>query len=399
MTRDTLDRVIVARLIEAPPEPYPLAPFPYLLTCCGRATDAVRARPGGSVEEKAALHDLAVEARAQVVQYASLLLSGSGVVPEVRRRACGGCGRAVGARVRGWPGFPCVGCGGASPRHPSPRHTHRRRPCHSAPSPQPAKAAARGGAQLADALIAAAGGRAELGVVAAPPGFLEELAAKAEDSLADILKPTGAGKGGWVRQHVGRGHRLGPAARSQRPPAAPGERRAQARARPRRAVAAGPNRCAVRDLASKVQAASPLGDYSPPLAAMRQLVSVEPIAKARAAVGMGGANAGAWPRPPAAGARPAFAAAWRHRAPPGPSSCLPPWSPPLPRRSWPCPRSCPTSRPTPAARCSCPAPPGWAPASAPACCRTPSSSRRPTWWPSASPTQRRAARCARGPAL
>jgi hypothetical protein len=35
----------------------------------------------------------------------------------------------------------------------------------------------------------------------------------------------------------------------------------------------------VRELAAKVQSCSPLGDYAAPLAAVRQLVSVEPIAK------------------------------------------------------------------------------------------------------------------------
>lgn len=38
--------------------------------------------------------------------------------------------------------------------------------------------------------------------------------------------------------------------------------------------------CAVRELASRVQSASPIGQYSAPLAAVKLLVSIEPIAKA-----------------------------------------------------------------------------------------------------------------------
>jgi hypothetical protein len=103
LTADSLDRAIVARLIESPPDAYPFPPFHYLLGCYARASDAVRggggaARGAGGAEEKQRLHDLAVEARAQVVQYASLLLAGSGVVPEVR---CGGRLGVVGGRLLG----------------------------------------------------------------------------------------------------------------------------------------------------------------------------------------------------------------------------------------------------------------------------------------------------------
>ncbi|GBF98629.1 ubiquitin conjugation factor E4-like [Raphidocelis subcapitata] len=169
----TLDRAIVARLIEAPPPAYPQPPLHYLLGCYARASDALRSASGGrgDAAERARLVEVVSEARAQVVQYAVLLLSGSGVVPE------------------------------------------------------PPKAAERGSAQLADALIAANGGRCEPGVVPMPPGFLEELASKC-DSLDAVLKPV------------------------------------------------------ARELAAKVQSCSPLGDYAAPLAAVRQLVSVEPIAKA-----------------------------------------------------------------------------------------------------------------------
>jgi len=88
LTGANLDRAIVARLIESPPASYPQPPFHYLLGCYSRASEALRggaaSRGAAAAEEKQRLHDLVVEARAQVVQYAVLLLSGSGVVPEVR---------------------------------------------------------------------------------------------------------------------------------------------------------------------------------------------------------------------------------------------------------------------------------------------------------------------------
>lgn len=58
------------------------------------------------------------------------------------------------------------------------------------PPPQPPAAAARGAAQLADALLVAQGARVGGGAVAAPPGFLEDFAAKC-DALGDVLKPVG----------------------------------------------------------------------------------------------------------------------------------------------------------------------------------------------------------------
>lgn len=92
MTLALLDRIIVARLIEAPPANYPQPPFHYLLGCYARAGDQLRAvssAPRLDAAAKQQLSDLAHEARAQVVQYASLLLSAGGVVPEVGRHAAG----------------------------------------------------------------------------------------------------------------------------------------------------------------------------------------------------------------------------------------------------------------------------------------------------------------------
>lgn len=176
MTRASLDRVIVSRLIESPPGSYSQPPFHYLLGCYSRASDQLRAVGGApsakyDADAKQRLCDMVAEARGQVVQYAALLLSGSGVVPE------------------------------------------------------PPESSSRGAAQLADALMAAQGARGAPGVVALPPGFLEDLASKCDDGLDGILKPV------------------------------------------------------VWDLSSRVQSCSPLGDYSAPLAAIRQLVGVEAVAQ------------------------------------------------------------------------------------------------------------------------
>lgn len=208
----TLDRAIVARLIEAPPSSYPQPPLHYLLGCYGRASDALRSAGGGrgDAAERARLVEVVSEARAQLVQYAVLLLSGSGVVPEVGRG-----GALCGAVPCVWRGKRPDECMQLMARARNPWEPSCALPSH----PQPPKAAERGAAQLADALIAANGGRCEPGVVPLPPGFLDELAAKC-DSLDVVLQPVGASGRVWdvhvrfsgvwrraTRQHGGRaGH-------------------------------------------------------------------------------------------------------------------------------------------------------------------------------------------------
>jgi hypothetical protein len=70
------------------------------------------------------------------------------------------------------------------------------------------------------------------------------------------LKALTRTKGPYLLQHISNPSRPAPVCRSCRPS------------------------CAVRELASRVQSASPIGQYSAPLAAVKLLVSIEPIAKA-----------------------------------------------------------------------------------------------------------------------
>lgn len=83
VTPDNLDRFIVSRLIESPPEQYPQQPFHYLLGCYHRAAAEQR-----SLGQDAAGQQLraTVDACKQLlVSYAGLVLMSAGVVPEVGR--------------------------------------------------------------------------------------------------------------------------------------------------------------------------------------------------------------------------------------------------------------------------------------------------------------------------
>ena len=82
--RDNLDRVIVNRLIEAPPNQYPLPPFQYLLACFAQCSQELRSIPTReSAESQQLIQEDIVACRDLLVSYASLILTGSGVVPEV----------------------------------------------------------------------------------------------------------------------------------------------------------------------------------------------------------------------------------------------------------------------------------------------------------------------------
>lgn len=86
MSQDNLDQVLVSRLIEAPPEQYPLQPFNYLLGCYERASQELRHIPASAdPQAQQQLRALVLSCREQLVSYAALLLAGSGIIPEVRR--------------------------------------------------------------------------------------------------------------------------------------------------------------------------------------------------------------------------------------------------------------------------------------------------------------------------
>lgn len=74
LNRDLLDRVLVARLIESPPQEYPQTPLQYLLGCYARCQDEQRKGP------KAELAPVLQGIRELVISYAGLTLTG-GIIP------------------------------------------------------------------------------------------------------------------------------------------------------------------------------------------------------------------------------------------------------------------------------------------------------------------------------
>jgi hypothetical protein len=83
LTQDLLDPVVVARLIEEPPENYPLAPFHYLLSCYARASEELRAL--GHIRDAAAqqaVQAAVLACRDLAVSYCCLTLT-AGFIPEV----------------------------------------------------------------------------------------------------------------------------------------------------------------------------------------------------------------------------------------------------------------------------------------------------------------------------
>eukprot|EP00879_Flechtneria_rotunda_P031441 GHRR01034350.1.p1 GENE.GHRR01034350.1~~GHRR01034350.1.p1 ORF type:complete len:131 (+),score=34.58 GHRR01034350.1:528-920(+) len=84
LTADNLDRVIVSRLIESPPEQYPQTPFNYLLGCFARCSNELRnISPRDDAATTEHLQQTIMACRTLLVSYAALALTGTGVVPEV----------------------------------------------------------------------------------------------------------------------------------------------------------------------------------------------------------------------------------------------------------------------------------------------------------------------------
>jgi len=83
MNKDMLDRLIVARLIESPPENYPQTPVQYLLGCYRRADDELRSR---TVAENPQLLSTGQSCKDLVVNYAGLTIPG-GIVPHIGAEA------------------------------------------------------------------------------------------------------------------------------------------------------------------------------------------------------------------------------------------------------------------------------------------------------------------------
>jgi ubiquitin conjugation factor E4 B len=87
MNKDMLDLIFVNRLIESPPEQYPQPPFQYLLGCFARSVNELRSvSPRHPPEVQQHLQGSIAACKELLVSYAALLLTSSGVVPEVRMR-------------------------------------------------------------------------------------------------------------------------------------------------------------------------------------------------------------------------------------------------------------------------------------------------------------------------
>lgn len=85
LTRDNLDLVFVNRLMESPPEQYPQQPFHYLLACFARSSSELRSMsPRLDAATQQQVQGTVVACRELIVQYASLLLTDTGVIPQVR---------------------------------------------------------------------------------------------------------------------------------------------------------------------------------------------------------------------------------------------------------------------------------------------------------------------------
>jgi ubiquitin conjugation factor E4 B len=85
MNKDMLDLIFVNRLIESPPEQYLQPPFQYLLGCFARAVNELRSvSPRQPPEVQQHLQGSIAACKELLVSYAALILTSSGVVPEVR---------------------------------------------------------------------------------------------------------------------------------------------------------------------------------------------------------------------------------------------------------------------------------------------------------------------------
>jgi ubiquitin conjugation factor E4 B len=83
---DNIDRVIVARLIESPPEDYPQPPLQYLFGCYSRLVDEARTR---QVSDKPGLVSALSACRELLVSYTGLVLAG-GIIPHLGKVVGGG---------------------------------------------------------------------------------------------------------------------------------------------------------------------------------------------------------------------------------------------------------------------------------------------------------------------
>ncbi len=178
-----LDRLVVARLIEAPPDDYPQAPLQYIMRCYARAADEAR---GKHVAASPALQATVQLCRELAINYAGLTLAG-GIVPHV--------GPVVSERCPPAPPLPSLRnrlgttCGADSPFHAPRAHRAPPRPTHVAsthprvpaaalgrPNPNPCTAGGGGGAPGRAAAAGRAGRPAGLaggaaGVAAAAAGL------------------------------------------------------------------------------------------------------------------------------------------------------------------------------------------------------------------------------------
>ncbi|KAL6763344.1 ubiquitin elongating factor core-domain-containing protein [Haematococcus lacustris] len=142
LRKEMLDRVVVARLIESPPEDYPQSPLQYLLGCYSRAIEEARTK---AVADKPVLISALASCKELLVSYASLTLNG-GIIPHVGQQAV--------------------------------------------------EAEKKGPLQLLDSIYArfGCGPASDPGVVSLPPGFLEEFSVKCEqdsnqEGLCEVLRP------------------------------------------------------------------------------------------------------------------------------------------------------------------------------------------------------------------
>jgi hypothetical protein len=219
MNKDMLDLIFVNRLIESPPEQYPQPPFQYLLGCFARAVNELRSvSPRHPPEVQQHLQGTIAACKELLVSYAALILTASGVVPEVGMRSCAlmSVGFGLLAHCASSNMQLCNTCSIANcllmqQQLKPAKLTHSvwdagsmLKNCRAAllccllPL-QPDAAAQRGALQLFDSMQAQFSSQGGLGgaaaspaVVALPLGFLEELAAAQDaEALGTIMGPMG----------------------------------------------------------------------------------------------------------------------------------------------------------------------------------------------------------------
>ena len=84
MDRDNLDLIFVNRLIESPPAQHPQQPLHYLLACFGRSSSELRSMsPRNDAATQQQLQGTIMACRELIVQYAALILTDAGVIPQV----------------------------------------------------------------------------------------------------------------------------------------------------------------------------------------------------------------------------------------------------------------------------------------------------------------------------